>query len=42
LGLPLTVLVDRKGKEIGRLLGPAEWNSAEAIALMKAAIAEAP
>jgi thiol-disulfide isomerase/thioredoxin len=42
LGLPLTVLVDRKGKEIGRLLGPAEWNSDEAIALMKAAIAEAP
>lgn len=42
LGLPLTVLVDRKGREIGRLLGPAEWNSAEAIALMKAAIAEVP
>ncbi len=40
LGLPLTVLIDRKGREIGRLLGPAEWNSAEAIALMKAAIAE--
>lgn len=42
LGLPLTVLIDRKGREIGRLLGPAEWNSAEAIALLKAAIAEAP
>jgi thiol-disulfide isomerase/thioredoxin len=42
LGLPLSVLVDRKGREIGRLLGPAEWNSAEAVALMKAAIAEAP
>jgi thiol-disulfide isomerase/thioredoxin len=42
LGLPLTVLVDRRGGEIGRLLGPAEWNSAEAIALMKAAIAETP
>ena len=42
LGLPLTVLVDRKGNEIGRLLGPAEWNSAEAIALVKAAIAEVP
>ena len=42
LGLPVTVLIDRKGREIGRLLGPAEWNSAEAIALMKAAIAEAP
>ena len=42
LGLPVTLLIDRKGREIGRLLGPAEWNSAEAIALMKAAIAEAP
>jgi thiol-disulfide isomerase/thioredoxin len=41
-GLPATLLIDRKGREIGRLLGPAEWNSAEAIALMKAAIAEAP
>ncbi len=42
LGLPVTVLIDRKGREIGRLLGPAEWNSAEAVALIKAAVAEAP
>ena len=41
-GLPLTVLIDRRGREIGRLLGPAEWNSPEAVALMKAAIAETP
>lgn len=41
LGLPLTVLIDRKGHEIGRLLGPAEWNSPEALALIKAAVAEA-
>jgi len=41
-GLPVTLLIDRKGREIGRLVGPAEWNSAEAIALLKAAIAEAP
>jgi thiol-disulfide isomerase/thioredoxin len=40
LGLPVTLLIDRKGREIGRLLGPAEWNSAEAVALMKVAIAE--
>jgi thiol-disulfide isomerase/thioredoxin len=39
-GLPVTVLIDRKGREIGRLLGPAEWNSGEAIALIKAALAE--
>ena len=42
LGLPVTLLIDRRGREIGRLLGPAEWNSAEAVALMKAALAEAP
>jgi thiol-disulfide isomerase/thioredoxin len=41
-GLPVTLLIDRKGREIGRLLGPAEWNSVEAIALLKAAIAEPP
>jgi thiol-disulfide isomerase/thioredoxin len=41
-GLPVTLLIDRKGREIGRLLGPAEWNSPEAIALIKTAIVEAP
>jgi thiol-disulfide isomerase/thioredoxin len=40
LGLPATVLVDREGREIGRLLGPAEWNSPEALNLIKAAMAE--
>jgi len=40
LGLPATVLVDRKGREIGRLLGPAEWNSPEAVTLIQAAMAE--
>ncbi|CAN5122420.1 hypothetical protein BH10PSE7_BH10PSE7_31310 [soil metagenome] len=39
-GLPASLLIDRNGREIGRLLGPAEWNSAEAKALIKAAIAE--
>ncbi len=41
-GLPVTLLIDRKGREIGRLLGPAEWNSAEALTLLRAAIAEVP
>jgi thiol-disulfide isomerase/thioredoxin len=40
LGLPVTVLIDRQGKEIGRLFGPAEWSSLEAQALIKAAVAE--
>lgn len=39
-GLPATILVDRQGREIGRLLGPADWASPEAVELMKAAIAE--
>ena len=40
IGLPLTVLIDRSGKEVGRLTGPAEWNSPDAIRLIKTAIAE--
>jgi thiol-disulfide isomerase/thioredoxin len=40
LGLPASVLVDRQGKEIGRMLGPADWSSPEALALIKAAMAE--
>jgi thiol-disulfide isomerase/thioredoxin len=40
IGLPASVLVDRNGREIGRLLGPAEWSSPEAERLIRAAIAE--
>jgi thiol-disulfide isomerase/thioredoxin len=39
-GLPTTVLIDRNGKEVGRLLGPADWSSEEAQALVKAVIAQ--
>ncbi len=39
-GLPATILVDRQGREIGRLLGPADWASPEAVALVKAALAQ--
>ena len=35
IGLPTTMLIDREGKEIGRLLGPAEWDSPEAVALIE-------
>jgi len=41
IGLPASVLVDREGREIGRLLGPADWNSPEAERLIRSAIAEA-
>ena len=29
LGLPTTILIGRDGKELGRLVGPAEWDSSE-------------
>ena len=35
-GLPTTILIDRTGREVGRLLGPAEWDSEEAITVIKA------
>jgi thiol-disulfide isomerase/thioredoxin len=37
-GLPTTVLIDRNGKEVGRLLGPADWASEDAQKLVKAVI----
>jgi thiol-disulfide isomerase/thioredoxin len=40
-GLPLSVLIDRQGREIARLAGPAEWDSAEAEAMIRAAIGKA-
>jgi thiol-disulfide isomerase/thioredoxin len=40
LGLPASILIDRKGQEAGRILGPAEWASPEAQAMIKALIAE--
>jgi len=33
-GLPATVILDRDGREVGRLLGGANWNSPEARALL--------
>jgi thiol-disulfide isomerase/thioredoxin len=35
LGLPTTLLLDRAGNEIGRLLGPAEWDSPEMIGFLR-------
>lgn len=35
VGLPTSVLVDANGFEIGRLVAPAEWDSPEAVALIK-------
>jgi thiol-disulfide isomerase/thioredoxin len=38
LGMPTSVLVDAQGCEIGTIAGPAEWNSDDAIKLIKAAL----
>jgi thiol-disulfide isomerase/thioredoxin len=35
VGLPTTLLIDRDGREIGRKVGPAKWDSAEMIALIR-------
>jgi thiol-disulfide isomerase/thioredoxin len=37
-GLPATLLLDAEGREIGRLLGPAEWDSEDAKRLLQAAL----
>ncbi len=34
-GLPTTILIGRDGRELGRLTGPAEWDSEDAVALMR-------
>jgi len=38
-GLPSTILIDRQGHELGRVIGPAEWDSREARRLVEAVIA---
>lgn len=34
-GVPGTLLIDAQGREVGRKLGPAEWDSPEVIALIR-------
>ncbi|MCV6598369.1 MAG: TlpA family protein disulfide reductase [Mangrovicoccus sp.] len=38
LGLPITVILDRQGREIARLQGDAEWDSDSAKAILQALI----
>ncbi|MEO8650875.1 MAG: TlpA disulfide reductase family protein [Hyphomicrobiaceae bacterium] len=38
IGMPASLLLDTEGREIGRMVGPAEWDTAEAKALIKAAL----
>ncbi len=41
VGMPTTLIIDREGREIARLVGPADWASPEALAVIVAAIAAA-
>ena len=35
VGVPTTLLIDRQGRELGRLIGPSEWDSPDMIAFLK-------
>jgi thiol-disulfide isomerase/thioredoxin len=35
IGLPTTVLIDREGRELGRLVGPAEWDAPDMMAFLR-------
>ena len=35
VGVPTTLLIDREGREVGRKIGPAEWDSPEVITLLR-------
>ena len=35
VGIPTTLLVDRNGKEIGRTIGPAEWNRPDIVKIIR-------
>lgn len=39
-GLPVSVLIDRNGREVARLIGEAAWNAPEARAVIAALIAD--
>lgn len=40
LGLPVTIIVGSKGDELGRLVGPAEWDSEEMISFLRTLVDE--
>jgi thiol-disulfide isomerase/thioredoxin len=39
-GMPTTILIDAEGCEIGTMNGPAEWDHADAVKLVQAAMAD--
>ena len=38
VGMPTTILIDPQGREIGRLIGPAEWDSEDAKRLISSSL----
>jgi hypothetical protein len=34
VGLPTTLLIDEEGRELGRLMGPAEWDAPDMMAFL--------
>ncbi|PKP68945.1 MAG: hypothetical protein CVT82_12995 [Alphaproteobacteria bacterium HGW-Alphaproteobacteria-4] len=40
LGLPVTLILDREGREVARMIGDAAWDGAEAQALLAALVTE--
>lgn len=39
VGLPTTLLIDRQSREVGRLVGPAEWDAPEMVAFLRSRLA---
>ncbi len=35
LGIPTTLMIDREGRELGRYIGPAEWDSSEMVGMIQ-------
>ncbi len=40
VGLPTTLVIDRAGREVGRVIGPAEWDSSEIAHILKPIISK--
>ena len=40
VGVPATLLIDREGRELGRLVGPAEWDEPDIVQFLKRVIAQ--
>ncbi|AFL51281.1 redoxin family protein [Sinorhizobium fredii] len=38
VGLPTTILIDTDGRELGRLMGPAEWDAPDMVAFLKSIV----